>query len=156
MIFIWWTIVWWIIGGLYIDWNQWRVGYATAIAGSLGSFLLDAAFVSGGFWSYDDGLLKGLWPNILLNISLYPVGAWIFVQRLPKTIRAWFGWVLTGTVILLSVEYNLYSLGHMTYHHGWNIGWSAIANVILLTLLWVHFIMVERNVGSLESSHPGG
>ncbi|SDX32569.1 hypothetical protein SAMN05444487_11439 [Marininema mesophilum] len=150
MVFTSWLIVWWIIGLLYIDWKRWRIGYTTALAGSLGSFILDAAFVSGGFWSYSDDFYKGLWPNILLNISIYPVGAWIFVQRLPKTAGKWVRWVLVGTVALLAVEFNLRSLGHMSYHHGWNIGWSALANVVLLTLLSIHFIKVEE--GAITSN----
>ncbi|MFC4075356.1 CBO0543 family protein [Salinithrix halophila] len=142
--FLIWFVVWWIIGLLYIDWKRWRIGYPTALAGSLGSFFIDTASVSGGFWSYPDPLLSGLWPNILLNFSIYPVGSWIFVQKLPEDRLRQVLWIIGGAIVLLVVEFHLGSQGRMSYHNGWNIGWSALANLFLLSLLVVHYRKAER------------
>ncbi|OYD09547.1 CBO0543 family protein [Paludifilum halophilum] len=152
MVFIFWLIIWWLIGLLLIHWKEWRRGYSTALAASLGSFLLDAAFVSGGFWGYEDPLLPGLWPHITLNLGIYPIGAWIYIQRYPDRILHQVRWILLGTVILLAVELNLHQLGRMYYEHGWNMGLSALANVLLLILLRLHDRWVEGRKPPLNTT----
>jgi hypothetical protein len=90
--------------GDLIEWTKWRVGYPTALFGSLMSFLLDSAFVTDGYWSYTDPLLPRFWPNLVLNLSLYPVGIWIYIQRFPSIPKHQILWILFGVVILLIEE----------------------------------------------------
>lgn len=142
--FLLWFGIWWIIGLLYINWSHWRIGYSTALVASLGSFLIDSSFVSGGFWSYQDPLLPRLWPNILLNLSIYPVGAWIFVQRYPSKFRGKVFWFFIGAVILIVVEMHLRQFGFMKYHNGWNIIYSFLANLFLLGMLRLHHRWAEQ------------
>src|SRR5699024_764518 len=114
-----------------------------------GSFVLDTSGVgSGWFWYYTDPLLPGLWPHLLLNLSLYPIGAWIYIQRYPEKQGWWSSiqWILVGTAILMVVEYNLSSLHHMGYDHGWSGLVSIGANIILLLLLRLFHLHVEDRV----------
>jgi hypothetical protein len=152
MIFITYTIISWLLGMILIDWKKWRLGYPTALFGSLVSFFLDTAFAARGFWSYSDPLLPGLWPNILLNLSLYPVGIWIFVQRFPKTTKYKVVWILIGLLILLIEEMILQIVGRIHYHNGWNFVYSALTNLLLLGLLTIHFNVVELR--SAEKTGP--
>ncbi|PTX64973.1 hypothetical protein C8P63_101195 [Melghirimyces profundicolus] len=144
--FLIWFLIWWFIGLLLIDWKHWRNGYPTALIASLGSFLLDTISIGGrrGFWSYQDPFLDGLWPNIILNLSLYPVGAWIYVQRFPRKKTHQWLWILLGAMILLIIELHLKLFGYMSYHNGWNMLYSALTNVFLLLMLRLHHLKVEQ------------
>jgi hypothetical protein len=142
VIFLVYAIITWFLGIFLIDWNRWRLGYPTVLFASLCSFFLDTS-LTGGFWSYSDSLLHGLWPNILLNLSLYPVGTWIFLQRFPENPKYKVGWVLLGVFILLAEEIILRITGQIHYHNGWNLAFSALANFVLLFLLKMHFNVVE-------------
>lgn len=134
----------WGAGFLAIDWRDWRKGYPTALAGSLGSCLLDMSGIgTGWFWRYHSAHLQPWACSLLLNISLYPIGAWVFVQRYPSTMGGRIFWVLLGDVLLLVVEAALRVTRHMQYGHGWNLMWSALANLFLLVLLRLHFRMAE-------------
>jgi hypothetical protein len=146
MVFLKWWLVWWVIGLVLIDWSQWQKGYATVLAGIVGSFFLDMTFVYQGFWKYHDPILPGMWPNITLNLGLYPIGTWIFVQKLPHRFWQRAVWVVLGASILIAVEFHLFSTGHIRYDHGWNIGYSWVANVVLLVLLMLHYRLVEKRL----------
>lgn len=98
-----------------------------------------------GFWKYHDPILPGMWPNITLNLGLYPIGTWIFVQKLPHRFWQRAVWVVLGASILIAVEFHLFSTGHIRYDHGWNIGYSWVANVVLLVLLMLHYRWVEKD-----------
>ncbi|CAB1129014.1 conserved membrane protein of unknown function [Candidatus Hydrogenisulfobacillus filiaventi] len=138
MIFLSIAVISWAAALAALDRRHWRRGYATALAASAGSFVLDELFTAGGFWSYRSQLLPALWPNLVLNLSLYPAGAWVFVQRYPYGPWRRVGWVLLGTALLLAVEAVLDWTGHMFYHHGWSFQASALANVVLLLALRAH------------------
>lgn len=82
MLFVLIAVISWLVGLVMIDWRQRHVGYATALAAGLGASALDLAGVGRGiFWSYSTAPFPSLTGNLLLNVSLYPVGAWIFIQR---------------------------------------------------------------------------
>ena len=128
----------------FIRWSNWRFGYPTALFGSLGSFVLDELFTHQGFWYYSSKLLPGLWPNLTLNIGFYLAGTWVFIQHYPKTKGRILLWNILGEVILLSIELTLYLRHNMHYALGWHIGYSALANIILLLMLRWHFLIVEK------------
>jgi hypothetical protein len=144
----------WGLGALLIDWRRWRTGYTTALAASVGAYLLDAL----GFWSYRADPLPGYWPNLLLNVSVYPVGAWVFNQRYPRGAGAQVAWAALGEAVLLGVEGWLHATGHMAYHRGWNPAWSAVANLLLLAGLRLHFLWAEGGQGGCrrDCGPPGG
>ena len=92
----------------------------------------------GGLWSYHAAHISPALCSLLLNVSLYPVGAWIFIQRYPRSLARRIAWYGLGDSILLLVEIALQTTHHMTYAHGWSLGWSAVANLALLALLRLH------------------
>ncbi|MBX5466957.1 MAG: hypothetical protein K6U14_05620 [Firmicutes bacterium] len=139
MIFLAYALVSWLVGAFSIDWRRWRRGYPTALAGALGSCVLDLSGLGhGGWWTYHSRWLPGLWPNLVLNLSLYPVGAWTFAQRLPRRGGRLFLWGLLGEAVLVAEEAGLWLSGHLSYRNGWGIGWSALLNVGLLAGLLAH------------------
>ncbi len=43
----------WLVGALTIRWDVWRFGYATALAASVGTCVIDLSGVgTGGLWRY--------------------------------------------------------------------------------------------------------
>ncbi|MCS1352151.1 CBO0543 family protein [Mechercharimyces sp. CAU 1602] len=146
------ALIFWGLGIAIIDKSRWRIGYPTALFGALLSFILDTIFVTWGFWYYKDPLLPDLWPNILLNLSLYPVGVWIFVQQYPtRKLWRWMWW--SGGVAGLDwMEWVLHLQHRIYYDHGWNIGFSTLANIGLLWLMKVHFDWVEKPIFRQENT----
>lgn len=146
MIFIGIFILSWLAGLIIIDWKKWRIGYHTALFGSWFAFIINTTFVSGfGFWSYSDSLLPGLWPVILNNISLYPVGLWIYVQRFPQKRVHQIFWILFGDAALILIEAFHWFTHHIHYHHGWNLGFSCLSNLLLLLLMKRYFEWIQPN-----------
>jgi transposase len=146
VIFLAYGVASWVLAALLVDWRRWRLGYRTALAAALGSSVLDLSGVGHGLcWSYRSALLPSLWPNLVLNLSLYPLGAWIFAQHLPPLgPRLWLAG-LVGEGVLLAEEALLRVSGHLEYHHGWSLWASAGANAVLLTGLWLHARWAEMN-----------
>ncbi|WP_422392231.1 CBO0543 family protein [Niallia oryzisoli] len=128
-----------IVGYIWGDWRNWKRYYSTILFFTIGDFLYNFLLYKKSMWVFHDLIL----PNhtmitILAMVVSYSATALIYLGRFPQGwIKRTF-WFLLWTVIYLSFEYINSRFGFITYHNGWNFGWSVLFTCMIFFILPVH------------------
>ncbi|MET3698654.1 hypothetical protein SAMN05877753_104111 [Bacillus oleivorans] len=128
------------------DWKNWRDYYPTILFFWVGDLLKSYLLYNHWLWTYQETIFA---ENILRNhtiISLmimfivYPSTLLIYLGHFPQAKLRQAGWVLFWVMLYSSIEYmNLHYLHLIRHFNGWNIIWSIIFNMIMFTILRVHY-----------------
>ncbi|MDF2570226.1 MAG: hypothetical protein K0R55_1830 [Sporomusa sp.] len=139
----------WAVWFWFSDKRQWRAYLPTCIFASWISYIVEAVMVHYPLWSYSGHKLMSLNVN---GFGIYIVFVFLFIQRLPKQrklgnlLKYWFIW----TGIAISIELFHLLLGHITYHSWWNIGYSYLADWLLLLLFYKFHLFVTESRSSIS------
>jgi hypothetical protein len=119
-------------------WKRWREFYPTILYVITGNLVFCFVFRNYLLWSYNSFL--GETYIGLINIFLiYPPVVILYLTHYPeeklKQLFYILGWTAAGSL----VEAITLFTGGITYHHGWNMLWSALIFLGMLILLRLHY-----------------
>ncbi|WP_313998718.1 CBO0543 family protein [uncultured Paenibacillus sp.] len=129
------------------DWKNWRAYYPTVLFFIVGDLLKNVLFHDRPMWMYqeifwgEEILFSHKIISLMIMFVVYPSTVLIYLGRFPKkTIWKQGGWITLWVLLYIIVEYvNLRYLDLIDHFHGWNIWWSAAFNVIMFSMLLLHY-----------------
>jgi hypothetical protein len=127
------------------DWKNWRKYYSTYLFFVGGDLFYNALLHDYRLWNYKENiigknLLYGhLIINLLIMVFTYSSTLLIYLGNFPKQRLKQVCWIVLWVFIYSLVEYiNSKYLNLIEYHHGWNILWSILFNILMFTVLKIH------------------
>jgi hypothetical protein len=127
-------------------WKEFQSFYPTLLFFIIGDLLSQFLLYDYSMWEFHPvgTLAKSLNLNhttiaLLKMMVQYPATVAIFIGRLPDTFRGKILWVLFWTAIFGTTEGLTHQAGIMTYHNGWHFGWDIAFNIMMFTMLIIHY-----------------
>ncbi|MBM7570872.1 CBO0543 family protein [Aquibacillus albus] len=121
------------------DWRNWRKYYPTILFFIIGDFLYNFLLYKKSMWIFHDMILPNHTIITLLAMAVsYTATVLIYLGKFPEDWKKRSLWFLLWFGIYLSIEIVNSNLGFITYHNGWNIGWSALFTGIIFIILPIH------------------
>lgn len=121
------------------DWRNWTDYYPTILFFIIGDFIYNFLLYEKSMWLFHDFLL----PNhtmitLLAMVATYSATVLIYLGRFPSGWIKRTLWFVFWSAIFLVSEYFNYKFGFITYHNGWNFGWSVLFTAIIFLILPIH------------------
>ncbi|BCB02749.1 CBO0543 family protein [Bacillus sp. KH172YL63] len=134
------VVVYILFAWFFVDWKRWKEFYPTVQFFIICNLLYNFLFYHHTLWAYKAVTVD--WLNhtlieLVFTFFIIPVVIMIFLRFFPsgkKTALYLLCWILYFTFL----EFLFYKKGLFLYDHGWNLGWSAIFNVIMFSILGLH------------------
>ncbi|MFJ8257828.1 CBO0543 family protein [Peribacillus asahii] len=127
------------------DWKNWRNYYPTYLFFIAGDLLKNALLHDYRLWSYKETIFGSniLYGHLIIDIMImmlvYSSTLLIFLGNFPRNRIKQILWILFWVFLYSLVEFiNAKYLNLFEYHHGWNIGWSVLFNIIMFCVLRIH------------------
>ncbi|GGH81090.1 hypothetical protein JOD43_002425 [Pullulanibacillus pueri] len=128
-----------IAGVIWGDWRHWKEYYPTILFLITGDFLYNFLLYNKSMWVFRDIILPNHTLITLLAMTVsYSATVLIYLGRFPNGIKKRTLWFFIWSTIYLMIEYIDNKLGFITYHNGWNIGWSAFMTFLIFIILPIH------------------
>jgi hypothetical protein len=147
-----------IAGVKWGDWRNWSKYHSTILFLWFGDLLYNFLCKNYMMWEYKETIFgQNLLPNhltvsLLIMFVAYPASMLIFFGKLPKETNKIVLWILFWVTLFSVVEYiNLRYLDLVDHHHGWNMGWSVLFNLIMFSMLLLHY---KHPIAALITSIP--
>jgi hypothetical protein len=122
------------------DWRNWKKYYSTILFFIIGDLLYNFLLFNQPWWLFHDLILPNhSMVSIVCMFVAYPATVLIYLGRFPVEWKKRSLWFLLWSAIYLTKEYINENLGFITYHNGWNFGWSVLFTGIIFLSLPVHF-----------------
>jgi len=64
----------------------------------------------------------------------------IFLGHFPLKRKKQITWILLWVVIFLLIETVNLTLGGISHHNGWSLGWSLYFNIMMFSILGIHHV----------------
>jgi hypothetical protein len=140
-------LVIYIVAGIkYGNWSKFDHFYPTILYFVIGDLLSQFLLFNHSLWLFHpmDKIDRLFYLNhtfiALSKMAIqYSVTVAIFIGRLPDTLIKQVLWVFFWTGIYGLNELITHLYGSLTYHRGWNFGWDIVFNIIMFTLLIIHY-----------------
>lgn len=130
----------WIVFFIFSDRKRWKQLHPTSLLAIALGLFSDCLIYNYRLWEYKDEPFSLLSISLLLNLGIYPVYSFLFIQNLPglsiKKIPYFFIWSL----IAISLEKYFTHTGKMLYHMWWNGWFSYAADWLLLFVFYFHYL----------------
>ncbi|WP_423798289.1 CBO0543 family protein [Neobacillus sp. SAB-20_R2A] len=128
-----------IAGIIWGDWRNWKQYYSTILFFIIGDFLHNFLLYQKSMWIFHDLILpKHTIISLVQMVFSYSATTLIYLGRFPNSLGKQSLWYLLWCGMYLLIEYINYKLKFITYHHGWNFGWSVIFTGIIFFILPIH------------------
>ncbi|MGF2615890.1 hypothetical protein FZC84_07390 [Rossellomorea vietnamensis] len=136
-----------ILAGIkFGEWSEFEKYYPTLLYLIIGDLLAQFLLYEHSLWMFHpiDPIGKFFHLNhtfiALLKMAVhYTVTIAIFIGRLPKGLGGQVFSVLMWTAIYGVNEFITNFFGGLTYHRGWHFGWDIAFNLIMFTMLIIHY-----------------
>lgn len=127
------------------DWKNWREYYPTYLFFIGGDFFKNAVLHDYRLWSYKEtifgsNILYGhLIIDIMIMVLVYSSTLLIYLGNFPRNRIKQLLWIMVWVFLYSLIEFiNLNYLNLIEHHHGWNIAWSILFNIVMFTVLRIH------------------
>ena len=123
------------------DIKHWRKYYPTILYLIINN-LLYCFFVNGKYplWRLEpDFLLNQTFSVLIQTFVIFPCIVILFLSYLPKNRKNQIMYLIISGSVLVGIEAIMYIAGKITYHNGWNFGWSIVFNFIWVIMLRFHY-----------------
>lgn len=135
-----------IAGVIWGDWRNWKKYHSTILFFWFGDLLYNFLCNNYLMWEYKETMFgQNLLPNhlavsLLIMFVAYPATVIIYLGNIPKKTYKIVLWLLFWVILYSLVEYiNLRYLDLVFHHHGWNMGWSIMFNLVIFSILLLHY-----------------
>lgn len=141
MIAIFYSILWLLAAIRFTDRN-WEKYYPTLLFAALSNSLYELICYRHQLWQMEpNGLPVSMIPILLLVLIGMPVSTWVYLSNYPRNSKllpqAYYILFFTGIFVVL--EFVSVKFGSITYHNGWNLLWSSFFDMIMFTMLRIHY-----------------
>ncbi|MFC5653572.1 CBO0543 family protein [Paenibacillus solisilvae] len=141
MVAILYTILWILAAIRFADRN-WERYYPSLLFAALFNGVYELICYRYPLWQLEpNGLPAAMIPILLLTLLGMPLSTWVFLSNYPKQARILPQIYYIGffTAIFVLLEFVSVKCGSITYHNGWNLLWSLLFDMVMFTMLRVHF-----------------
>ncbi|MFC4558248.1 CBO0543 family protein [Virgibacillus kekensis] len=125
------------------DWRNWRLYYPTILFYVLSDLFYNYALFQYPMWRFHDGPIPLFHYEFFIVLSFlllrYPATVLIYLGRFPSDKWKAVGWILFWVALYLAFEAFDYQIGLISYDNGWHIGWSLLFNLVLFSMLKIHY-----------------
>ncbi len=135
------SISWIIVAIKYGDRN-WKKYYPSMLFAALANALYEVLCYQYQLWQMEpNGLGYSMIPMLLLILVGMPLSTWVYLSKYPTKSSVFKRgmYVLFFIVVFIFLEYISVKLGAITYHNGWNLGWSLLFVIIMFIVIRIHF-----------------
>jgi hypothetical protein len=125
----------WIVFFLFADRSRFREFFGAVMFTVFLGLFTDLIMVHYNLWSYS-GLPHPLYVIPLsLDLGIYPVVCFIFLQWLPKKWGRIFRRSIYCSIAAILLEWMTLFTGHMVHHMWWNLGWSFVSDICIFLMM---------------------
>jgi hypothetical protein len=123
------------------DWRNWKKYYPTILYMIIANFLYNILTYHYPIWKYQKSIFQNhTLTDIFNSFIVFPATLLLYLPNFPqKGIMKKVRYILIWILIYIAAEWILSRLGFFSYYNGWNIMWSAFFNIIMFTMLRVHY-----------------
>jgi len=131
------NVVSWVVWVIFADKKRWREIFPVSIFAAAIALVSDQIMDKGyKLWGY-----RGAHPLIATlfdDLGIYIVVTYLFIQWLPKnkSLLNLFKYILSWTVIAISIEYIHIASGYMEHYNWWTFWHSYTADWLLFILFY--------------------
>lgn len=132
----------WIIAAMKFGDRDWRKYYPSMLFAALGNALYEVLCYKFQLWKMEpNGVGYSMIPMLLLILVGMPLSTWVFLSKYPYKSGTYKKGMYVSFFILLFIvlEYVSVRLGAISYHNGWNLGWSLLFVVVMFMVIRLHF-----------------
>ncbi len=143
-------VVWILFAYKFVDWSQWRKQYPTLLFFMLINFLYNYFYFNHTLWAFR-GVTAEWLNHTIINFAftffICPVGLIIYLQRFPVKRSGQILYILIWTAFYTVIEFLFAHKGMYVYDHGWNGWWNLPLNLVLFSVLYLHYRNPLRAIG---------
>jgi hypothetical protein len=135
------TVIYLLIAIPMTEWTKWKKYYTTIQYYVICDLLYNFLFYDHTLWEYRS--VETEWLNhtiidLIFTFLIIPVAIYFYLSFLPEGKKMYV--YITGWVILFEIiEFFFHQKGLFLYHNGWNAMWSFLFNIVLFTMLRLHY-----------------
>ncbi len=134
------VVVYILFAKFFIDWKRWKDFYPTIQFYIICNLLYNVIFYNHTLWEYKAVTVD--WLNhtlidLVFSFFIIPVVIMIFLRFYPYGKKK-FLYITCWIIYFTFLEYLFLKKGLFLYENGWTIGWSAIFNIIMFSILGLH------------------
>lgn len=133
------TVIMILIAWKWGDWRNWKQYHSTMLFYIVVAFLYSLLTYNYPLWEFESPLLKTTLSDVLISCVFAPATILTYLYHYPIGWKKQIPYVLLWAFIYAITEIVSYSLGFFSYHHGWNIWWSALFDCAMFPILYLHF-----------------
>lgn len=121
------------------DWRHWKQYYPTILFWALGNFICLYLTIDKPLWNFTTHIPTTL-AEILMALIIFPCVVFLFLPYFPKiNILLKLLYICIWAFIFSFIEWWAIQIDHFAHYNGWNITCSVIFNLIMFTLLQIHY-----------------
>ena len=130
-----------ILAYFLVDWKRWSDFYPTIQFYIICNLLYNFIFFNHTLWAYKPRTpwLNHTFIDLAFGLIFIPIILMIYLKHIPKMFKNVLFYILAWVMVFTVTEYFFQKAGLFIYHNGWGIINSAIFNVIMFSVLGLHF-----------------
>ena len=134
-------LLWILAAWCWGDWRNWKNYQSTFLFVILLDLLYNFLTYNYPLWVYEptDIIPNHTLNNLLVSFISYPSVVFIYLGRYPTGWVKQVAWIIFWVTLFSIVELVNYIMGLMSYHNGWNFGWSVIFYFVQMPFIRLHY-----------------
>ncbi|WHX98571.1 CBO0543 family protein [Neobacillus sp. DY30] len=132
----------WIIAAMKFGDRDWSKYYPSMLFAALGNALYEILCYKYQLWSMEpNGVVYSIIPMLLLILVGMPLSTWVFLSKYPSELSLYKKVIYVSffVIVFIGLEYLSVKLGAISYHNGWNLGWSLFFVIVMFMVIRLHF-----------------
>lgn len=134
-------VVYAIFAYFFVDWKNWKSYYSTIQYFIICNLLYNFIFYNHTLWKYRAVTLDWL-SHTLIEIAfsffIVPIVIMIYLRYYPIG-KKQFIYISIWVTYFTIIEFLFHKKGLFVYENNWNLFWSGVFNVILFSVLRIHY-----------------
>lgn len=120
-------------------WRNWRKYHTTLMYWIICTLLYEVLTYTYPLWVYrPDILINHTITSLFVIFIIYPVALYLYLPYFPRKRMLFKVLYVMSWVIFASVMEWVYS-DHFLYRNGWNLKWSFVLNMLMFSMLKLHY-----------------
>lgn len=138
------VVAWIIIGKKFVHWKTWKECYPTIQYFIICNLFYNFLYYNHTLWAYKaktTPILNHTLIETAFTFLIVPITIMIYLQHFPEGDQKQkkYIYVFSWCFFYWIIEYMFNKKGLFIYDNDWNIWWSAMFNVLMFTMLRVHY-----------------
>lgn len=133
------TIIFLAITFQWGDWRHWKQYYPTILFWALGNFICIYLTIDKPLWKFTTIVPTPI-ADILMSSVIFPCAVLLFLPYFPEhsSVKKLL-YICLWVFIFSFIEWWALQIRHFAYFNGWKLSYSIIFNLVMFTLLQIHY-----------------